>query len=358
MSLKCKIERSFETFHLAIDFEQPEKGVTALFGPSGAGKSLTINMIAGLVTPTSGKIELNGNTLFCSEKRINQATHKRNIGYVFQDSRLFPHKTIQNNLLFGTQRAKTKPTKSTIEHLIELLDIEHLLQRYPSNLSGGEKQRVAIGRALLSQPDLLLLDEPLSALDHRRQEEVIKHLAAIKAEADIPILLITHSMDEVTRLADHVVLLEQGRIAAQGTIHDITSRLDLLPLTGRLEASTILNGTIAAHDPDQAMTSIQIESNLIFVPQMDEEVGAAVRVRIKSRDVMLSKLEPTGISANNILPVTLLDHSAPDGMHVDVKLSIGKQILLSQITSKSWQRLQLVKGDSLFVVIKSVILSK
>nr|WP_321443488.1 molybdenum ABC transporter ATP-binding protein [uncultured Cohaesibacter sp.] len=354
MSLTVSLHHTVQQFELDIKFSQSQKGVTALFGPSGAGKSLTINMIAGLETPQTGEISLNDKALFSSRQRINIPPHKRKIGYVFQDARLFPHKTIKQNLLFGAKRTVPRPSNAYIEEVIGLLDIEHLLDRFPSKLSGGEKQRVAIGRALLRQPDLLLLDEPLSALDHRRQHDILCHLETIKAESNIPILLVTHSMDEVARLADDVVLLENGKLAAQGSVYDITSRLDLLPLTGEFDAASTVIGVVKAHLPSQGMSLINLEGNKIYVPQMDRKIGSKVRVRIKSRDVMLSKNSPNDISANNILPVTILDHNQSDQMHVDVQLRLNQQVFLSQITTKSWQRLNLTEGMTLFAVLKSV----
>ncbi|WP_114010483.1 molybdenum ABC transporter ATP-binding protein [Cohaesibacter intestini] len=354
MSLDIALHHAFGTFELDLSFSQSDKGVTALFGPSGAGKSLTINMIAGLETPLSGHISLNNRVLFSTRDRINIPSYKRRIGYVFQDARLFPHKTIRQNLLFGAKRTFPRPSHTEIEDVIAMLDIAHLLDRFPSKLSGGEKQRVAIGRALLRQPDLLLLDEPLSALDHRRQHDILCHLETIKADSKIPILLVTHSMNEVSRLADDVILLKDGKLAAQGSVYDITSRIDLLALTGQFDAASTLNGIVKAHLPAQGMSLINLEGNKIYVPQLDKPLGSMVRIRIKSRDVMLSKNSPTDISANNILPVTIQNHKQSDQMHVDVQLRLNRQIFLSQITTKSWDRLNLQEGMSLYAVLKSV----
>ena len=358
MSLSVQIRHQLDNFDLDIAFDQPQTGLAALFGPSGSGKSLTINMIAGLIRPEAGHITLNGKPLFSSEKQIHVPPHKRRIGYVFQDSRLFPHLTIEKNLLFGAKRAQNRPTQQRIDHLIDLLEIRPLLKRFPARLSGGEKQRVAIGRALLSGPDLLLLDEPTTALDHRRQGEIIRLIEALRDDVQLPILYVSHSISEVTRLADHMILLDHGAIAAQGPVHDIMSRIDLFPLTGRFEAGSSLDASIFEHDEEHGMTMLAVGENRLWLPLMNGKKGDSVRLRIRARDVMLSLNEPEDISANNILPVTILDWRQDDALHMDIQLQMDQVILIARITRKSWQRLDLAKGKALFAIVKSVSLDR
>ncbi len=264
MSLSVQLSHQMKQFKLDLAFDLPAKGLTALFGPSGAGKSLTINAIAGLITPQEGQVQLNGETLFSSSAKINRPTHKRNIAYMFQDSRLFPHLTIKKNLLFGAKRCQQPPSKQEINHLIDLLDIGHLLDRHPGRLSGGEKQRVALGRALLSNPSLLLLDEPMAALDQGRKHEILPHLERLRDESNIPILYISHSISEVARLADEMLLISEGKLAAKGPVHDVMNRLDLFPLTGRFEAGTAFVATILSHDIDNGMSEVQFDGGTLW----------------------------------------------------------------------------------------------
>ncbi|MCT4654424.1 MAG: molybdenum ABC transporter ATP-binding protein [Cohaesibacter sp.] len=358
MSLSVSINHKAGDFDLDLAFDLEAGGLTALFGPSGAGKSLAINAIAGLITPQEGHIELDGKLLYCSKKGINIPTHRRKIAYMFQDSRLFPHMTISKNLLFGAKRCTSPPTQDEIDTLTKLLDITHLLDRYPAHLSGGEKQRVALGRALLSNPSLILLDEPLAALDQGRKREILPHLERLRDESNIPILYVSHSISEVTRLADHLVLLNQGKVAAQGSVHDVMNRLDLFPLTGRFEAGTAFPATILAQDSENGMTEVQFDGGTLWLTSLAGNIDEAIRLRIRARDVMLATIKPEAISANNILPVNIEDWRMDANQHVDIQLSCGAIKLMARITTKSWKRLKLGKGSKLFAIIKSVSLDR
>ena len=356
MTLTVQLSHQIGSFALDITFEQPSSGLTALFGPSGAGKTVTINAIAGLTKPDAGKIELNGTTLFSSDTSINLSPHKRRIGYVFQDARLFPHLSIKANLLFGAKRSPRPPEQKVIDHMIELLEIGHLMNRYPANLSGGEKQRVAIGRALLSSPDLLLLDEPMAALDHRRKEEIMRLIETIRDESKSPILMVSHSISEVTRLADTMILLDQGKVAAFGKVEDLMSRLDLFPLTGRHEAGSLLTGKVIAHDENLGMSVVLINKEKLWTPRIDRQIGQETRLHIHAQDVMISLEKPQGISANNILPGTVHDWRKDGKFHVEMQLECDGTVLLARITQRSWERLALQKGMPVFAIVKSVTL--
>ena len=358
MSLDVTLNHKLDQFELDLAFTLPAKGLTALFGPSGAGKSLTINAIAGLNQPQTGHISLGDKDILDTARGFSLPTHKRRIGYVFQDSRLFPHLNVEKNLIFGAKRTKIKPTKDEIDSLISLLDIGHLLSRYPANLSGGEKQRIALGRAILSNPLFLLLDEPLAALDHRRKEEILPLIERLRDESEIPILYVSHSIDEVTWLADHMILLNHGRIAAEGNIHDIMNRLDLYPLTGRFEAGTVFEARIVAHDTTEGMTHLAFDGGTIKLAQMRGNVGEAVRLRIRARDVMLARSEPKDISANNILPVKITDYRADSNSHIDIQLLCGSTKLMARITQTSWSRMALGKDQNLFAIVKSVSMDR
>ncbi|MCV6601720.1 MAG: molybdenum ABC transporter ATP-binding protein [Cohaesibacter sp.] len=358
MTLCVKLSHHIQNFHLDLAFELPTKGLTALFGPSGSGKSLTTNAIAGLITPQVGEISLNGHRLFSSSQRINCPSHKRNIGYMFQDSRLFPHLTIKKNLLFGAKRCKQSPTHDEIQQIIAMLDIGHLLKRHPAHLSGGEKQRVALGRALLSKPSLLLLDEPMAALDQARKQEILPHLERLRDESDIPILYISHSISEVARLADQMLLIHQGTLNAQGPVHDVMNRLDLFPLTGRFEAGTAFKATILSHDQDHSMSCVQFEGGTLWTSKLPGEVGDLVRLRIRARDVLLATEKPAAISANNIIPAIIHDYRQDPNHIMEVQLQAQGIKLLARITKKSWHRLGLQKGSTLFAIIKSISLDR
>ncbi len=358
MSLSVQLNHQMKQFKLDLAFDLPTKGLTALFGPSGAGKSLTINAIAGLITPQEGQVQLNGETLFSSSAKINRPTHKRNIAYMFQDSRLFPHLTIKKNLLFGAKRCQQPPGKQEIDHLIDLLDIGHLLDRHPGRLSGGEKQRVALGRALLSNPSLLLLDEPMAALDQGRKHEILPHLERLRDESNIPILYISHSISEVARLADEMLLISEGKLAAKGPVHDVMNRLDLFPLTGRFEAGTAFVATILSHDIDNGMSKVQFDGGTLWASQLPGNPGDPVRLRIRARDVLLATEEPQAISANNILPVIITDYREHPNHSVEVQLQCAGIKLLARITKKSWERLELKTGSALYAIVKSISMDR
>lgn len=327
-------------------------GVTALFGPSGAGKSTIINAIAGLLRPDEGRIALNGETLLDTARGLNVTARMRRIGIVFQDTRLFPHLDVKKNLLYGWTRASDKADASRIDGVIALLGLESFLARRPRSLSGGERSRVALGRALLMNPRALLLDEPLASLDAARKAEILPFLERLVRETKIPMLYVSHSLDEVARLADRMIVLDSGRVLAEGSVFDVTARLDLL--TGKaLLPGAVLEAVIAGHDAAHGLTELRLGSEILVVPHIAGAPGEKVRVRIDAEDVMLALTRPEGVSANNILPATI-GAISEDASHADVRLELGEARLIARITRRSLERLKLAPGASVFAVIKSV----
>ncbi|MGI9384768.1 MAG: molybdenum ABC transporter ATP-binding protein [Methyloligellaceae bacterium] len=358
MSVEIAIAHHFGDFALDVDFVVDRPGITALFGPSGSGKTTTINAVAGLLKPDRGRIAVNGDTLLDTGRRIHVPPRKRRFGYVFQDARLFPHLSVRANLLFGWKRAHTRAPQAEVDRIIELLGLGHLLTRAPRTLSGGERQRVALGRALLASPLLLLLDEPLAALDQPRKLEILPYLERLRDEAKTPMLYVSHSIDEVTRLADRMIVLNDGAIAAEGTVFDIMSRLDLFPLTGRFEAGAVIEARVAAHDDGHHLTELTFDGHSLYVPRIDAPPGTPVRMRIRARDVTLALDRPTRISANIVLPATIVEIRSDPGAHADVQLACGNAKLIARITRHSVARLELEPGTPVFALVKSITVDR
>ena len=340
-------------FTLDAAFEFGESPcVTALFGPSGAGKSTVLAAIAGLFRPQSGRIAIAGETLFDSERGIFVPARERRVGIVFQDTRLFPHMSVHANLLYGWRRAGTRPHDRTVDAVIALLGLEALLKRQPRTLSGGERARVALGRALLMSPRALLLDEPLTALDAQRKAEILPYLERLVGETKIPMLYVSHALDEVTRLADRMVVLSEGRVVAEGSLFDVTARLDLF--TGKhLLPGAVLEAEIAGHDAAHGLTELAFDSEILVVPRIARAVGDRVRIRIDADDVMLALTKPEGVSANNVLSAVVAA-IREDGPNADVQLRLRSSLLVARITRRSLERLALKPGKSVFALIKSV----
>jgi molybdate transport system ATP-binding protein len=340
-------------FALDAAFQFSTPGVTALFGPSGAGKSTIIHAIAGLLRPHKGRVVIDGETLLDTERRIFVPARARRIGVVFQDTRLFPHLTVEGNLLYGWRRAAQKSGTVEFAHVVSLLGLEAFLTRRPRTLSGGERSRVALGRALLMQPRVLLLDEPLAALDAARKAEILPYLERLRDESKIPMLYVSHSLDEVARIADRMIVLDQGRVLAEGSLFDVTARLDLV--TGKeLFSGTVLEAVVAAHDTAYQLTQLSLGAERLVVPHIARGVGEKVRIRIDAQDVMLAVARPDGISANNVLRSVVSALKQGDGPHADVQLALGAVHLTARITRRSAERLKLAPGSEVYAVIKSV----
>lgn len=351
MTLTVSLHHRFPDLTLAAEFTAP-KGVTALFGKSGSGKTSIINAIAGLLTPDQGQITLDDVTLFDSARRLSLPPHRRRMGYVFQDARLFPHLTVQQNLEYGRRFAPER-SKITLEQVTALLDIAALLPRRPATLSGGERQRVAIGRALLSAPQMLLMDEPLAALDAARKAEILPYLERLRDEAGLPILYVSHSITEVARLATTVLLVDQGRVVAQGPVGEVLADPASAPSLGLREAGAILPATLAAHDAD-GLSCLTISAGQLWLPRLDAPLGSTVRVRIAAQDIMLARKRPQEISALNILQATITAVRMGDGPGALVQIRAGEDLLLARVTRRSVAALDLRAGVKVFAVLKSV----
>ncbi|MBP1859234.1 molybdenum ABC transporter ATP-binding protein [Rhizobium herbae] len=353
MSLVVEIRHRLGTFSVEAAFSS-DRGVTALFGRSGSGKTSLINIIAGLLRPGSGRIVFNGDVLVDSDNRIFVPPHRRRFGYVFQEARLFPHLSVRRNLTYGRWFKGKAGDGPSFDRIVDLLGVETLLGRVPANLSGGEKQRIAIGRALLSNPRLLLMDEPLAALDEERKAEILPYLERLRDETKIPIVYVSHSVSEVARLANKVIVLEHGRISASGDAATILS----LPSSAvsRREVGTVIDGIVEATDAEHQITLIRAGNAEIRVPHLDAGIGKTVRLQIAARDVMLATSKPEGLSALNILPATIIEiGGAAQGM-VDIRLDCGGVTIVSRVTTLSRDMLKLHVGKPVHAIIKSVAL--
>lgn len=339
-------------FTLDAAFEAPSNGVTALFGRSGSGKTTIINAIAGLVRPDRGRITVAGDVLFDGTAGIDLPIADRRLGYVFQEGRLFPHLSVQRNLLYG--RREAIGAHPTLGETVDLLGLGHLLSRRPGSLSGGERQRVAIGRALLANPRILLMDEPLASLDAARRAEILPYLASLRGTLAIPIVYVSHQMDEIIRLADTMVLVEAGAIAASGPVEALTSRLDLAPLTGGQDAGAVVACRIAGHDTRFGLTRLEFSGGSLWVSALQTPIGDPVRVRIGARDVALALTPPTGISMLNVIEARISEIGVPHGAQVDVGLIAGEDALLAKLTRRSLSELGLTPGMTVHALIKSV----
>lgn len=352
MTLIIDVSRRVGNFALEVRFESAGR-FTALFGPSGSGKSTVVNLIAGLIRPDTGRIEIDGKVLVDTEAGVFVPIHRRRIGYVFQDGRLFPHLSVRQNLRFGTWFTPAAERSQDFGRVVDLLGIGHLLERRPGGLSGGEKQRVAIGRALLASPRLLLMDEPLAALDETRKAEIMPYLERLRDESRLPIVYVSHAVSEVARLAADIVVLRDGEVAASGPAAKILPRREFLPPRDSGEAGALLEMEVVAHEPDglTLLSSPAGEMRLVGHYSMP---GGHVRLRVRARDVIIATELPVGLSALNILPGKIADIGTPDAPQVDVTIDCGGQKLVSRITRHSLERLGLEHGTKVYAVIKTV----
>lgn len=353
MTLEVDVAHRLGRFSLQARFEA-ERGLTALFGRSGAGKTSLVNVIAGLLRPERGRVAVEGHTLVDTENGVFVPPHRRRIGYVFQEARLFPHLTVRHNLLYGRWFTPRADRREKLDYVVDLLGLGSLTDRRPADLSGGEKQRVAVGRALLASPRVLLMDEPLAALDTPRKDEILPYIERLRDEVKIPIVYVSHAVAEVARLATTVVLLSDGHVEAVGPVGSIMSRLDLFPLTGRYEAGAVIDAKIVAHDETVQLTTLDTTVGPLRVPRLGLAVGTPVRVRIRARDVMIAVRRPEGLSALNVLEGRVAGLAAGAGPIVEVQLDCRGASLLARITRQSVQSLGLVPGRAVYAVIKSI----
>ncbi|MEM9576669.1 MAG: molybdenum ABC transporter ATP-binding protein [Pseudomonadota bacterium] len=351
MSLSVRLTHRLGDFALDVSFEAPS-GVTMLYGRSGSGKTTIVNALAGLIRPEAGRISVGDMPLYDSKAGINLPVHKRQIGYIFQEGRLFPHLTVQQNLKYGEWFANRREARADWSKIVDMLGIGALLKRRPEGLSGGEKQRVAIGRALLARPRLLLADEPLAALDEARKEEILPYFERLCDELDVPILYVSHASAEVTRLADTLVVLENGRLLRAGPAREVLSDPGITPL-GAGAAGVLLEAHVTAEHED-GVTEVTAGGLPLLLPQVRAAVGADLRLRIEAQDVMIALTRPEDISALNVLPATVATLRLGDGPGALVQLRAGENLLLARITRRSVDALKLCEGKPVFAVLKAV----
>jgi molybdate transport system ATP-binding protein len=345
---------TFAGFALDVAFTAPA-GVTALFGPSGSGKSTVLSIVAGLLRPQTGRVVLDGATLLDTAARKDMPAELRRCGIVFQDARLFPHLSVETNLRYGASRAPKGAEFDApgFDEIVELLGIRLLLARRPRALSGGEKQRVALGRALLSRPRLLLMDEPLAALDAARKAEILPFIERLRDVARLPVLYVTHALDEVDRLADTLVLLHAGQVQAMGTVEALSTRTDLPTLSGRRDAGAVVPCTVMARDELSGLTQLAFPGGCLAVPLRPDPPGTMMRLRLRARDVAVATERPHGVSIHNILAGTITQ-IVPAGPHeAFVGLAIGPTPILARVTRNAVAKLSLAPGMTAFALVKS-----
>lgn len=355
-------------FALDAAFAAPVAGVTALFGRSGSGKTTVLNVIAGLHRPRAGRVALGGEILLDTDRRIDRPPDRRRIGYVFQDGRLFPHLDVRGNLEYGMRRGTRRAAYATFDQVVALLGIGGLLRRRPATLSGGERQRVAIGRALLTSPRLLLMDEPLAALDAPRKAEILPFVGRLQREFAVPIVYVSHAVDEVLSIADTVVLMDRGAVAAAGPAAEVASRLDEAGFTDLGEAGTVFQAVVESHDSRQALTRLDTPFGPLLVARLDRPAGAPVRLRLRARDIALALERPQGVSVINIVPGTVagLDRRADGTVGVAVAAGAadgagadGTSVRLrADITRLAAERLGLAPGTPVHAMIKAVAVDR
>lgn len=342
-------------FRLAVDARVPSQGVTALFGRSGCGKTTLLRCIAGLEPAAKGRLVVNGDTW--QDRTQFVPAERRPIGYVFQEGHLFPHLSVQKNLLYGYRRIPAEQRVVQPDEAVKLLGLESLLRRRVTEISGGQRQRVAIGRALLTSPRLLLMDEPLAALDAISKAEILPYLERLHDELSIPVFYVSHAIDEVSRLADHMLLMEDGRVRAAGPLRDLITRGDL-PLAHMEGAAAVIEAQVIRHDDRHHLTELSFDGGTLLISREDLRRSQRVRVRILARDVAINLSRPPDSSVLNCLPAEVLDISEdPHPGHVLVRLAAGDATLLSRITRRSLEHLALNPGTRVYALVKSVAIT-
>jgi molybdate transport system ATP-binding protein len=348
--IQARVALRYPAFELDVDLQLPAGGVSALFGPSGSGKTTCLRCFAGLERGSQGRIVVDGEPWQDSATGRFVPPHRRPFGFVFQDARLFPHLTVRGNLRYAVLRA-VGPTRIDFDEAVQLLDLGDLLERHTDRLSGGERQRCAIARALLTRPRLLLLDEPLAALDEARKAELLPYLERLRDALSIPMIYVSHSMREVARLADHLVLLERGRVQASGAVSDITARTDLA-FSDDDQAGVVLLAHCAAHDAEFDLTQVQFEGGALWLPRVACPIGQALRVRVAANDVSLTLEPPRATSILNVLAATVTARRDDSRGRSLIRLDLGGTRLLARVTRRSATLLGLRAGQAVFAQIK------
>ena len=356
--LVARFDVRYPSFHLSVALDVSTSGITVLFGPSGSGKTTLLRCLAGLERASDGFMQF-GNDIWQDEAQgVCLPLYTRPIGYVFQEPRLFPHYSVRSNLLYGYKRIPSEARRISIEQVVDILGIGPLLERRTHKLSGGEQQRVAIGRALLTSPKLLLLDEPLTSLDLQRKQELLPFIRRLHEELHIPIMYVSHSISEILQLAERVVLLKQGKVVGAGALNEVLTSLDFRGNFGLLRVGAVLDARVASHEPEYGLTQLEFKGQFLFVPFQPATIGQSVRVHILSSDVSLvvgRTNAPTSVL--NILEATIMEIREMDQSSVDVLLDIGAPLVAS-ITRKSLANLGLKPGDRAFAHIKAVALNE
>ena len=356
--LVARFDVPYPNFHLSVGLDLPTAGITVLYGPSGSGKTTLLRCLAGLERASDGFMQF-GNEVWQDEsKGLCLPLYSRPIGYVFQEPRLFPHYSVRSNLLYGYKRIPSVARRISIEQVVDILGIGALLERRTHKLSGGEQQRVAIGRALLTSPKLLLLDEPLASLDIQRKQELIPFICRLHEELHIPIMYVSHAISEILQLAERVVLLKQGKVVGAGALNEVLTSLEFRGSFGLLRVGAVLDARVASHEPEYGLTQLEFKGQFLFVPLQSVAIGQPVRVHIISSDVSLVVGQtncPTSVL--NILEATIIEIREMDQSSVDVQLDIGAPLVAS-ITRKSLASLGLKPGDRVFAHIKAVAINE
>lgn len=356
-SLNLRAKLPFEGHTIDFDENISLSGITALFGPSGSGKSTLLRIIAGLERRGDVQIAFNDDIWTDTKAGIFMPPHKRPVGMVFQDDRLFPHLNVAGNLSYADKRSSKVGNAITMDQVVETLDLSALMNKNPSTLSGGEKQRVALGRTLLTQPELLLLDEPLSALDIRRKAELLPFLEKIPQEFGVPAIFVSHAIDEVARLADEVILLSpNGHVSARGPIPEIFDTQEMHDFTGKFEAGAFLQAAVTAQNSDFQITTLDFEGEKLRMPMVASlNIGDRIRLRIRARDVAVGTKRPEGISIRNTIAATISEiKTEPNTAFAEIIFSVGTQSLRARITRQAADELGLEVGQPAFALIKSV----
>ncbi len=359
LMIELNIKQQLGQFSLDIHTQIPSAGICAIFGRSGSGKTSIINAISGLTTPDEGYIRIGDSVTFDSKQKINLPPQKRNIAYVFQDARLFPHMRVEKNLLYGCKNKKDPSSQALLIEIIELLDLAPLLKRYPVQLSGGEKQRVAIGRALLTQPTLILMDEPTAALDLPRKKELLSYLAKLVANMQIPVLYVSHQLDEILQLADHLLLIEKGRVLANGALDEVWNSIHLKPWFDTDTVSTLVKVRCLGTHPCYPLTKVDLSGQSLWLPLLPPSFGQVLRLRLYAKDISIAKTYPTDSSIRNILEGLVIKMAKKaDNSECLLSLAIGESTLLASISCWAADALNIKLGDRVYAQLKNACISK
>jgi len=340
-------------FKLNVDLNIPMQGITGVFGASGSGKTTLLRCIAGLEKKGSGRLVVDGDVWQDRDRGILRRPHEQEIGYVFQEPRLFRHLDVRGNLEYGQKRARSKPAGIRFDQMVELFDLSRLLERSPADLSGGEAQRIAIARALLRSPRLVLMDEPLAALDSARKNEILPFLDRMHSELRIPIIYVSHNIEEICRLCDYLLLLDRGEVIAEGDLQSVLVRVDL-PLLSDAEAGSVIHGVIASYDREYDLTHLNFSGGELMVPGQIGQEGDGLRLRIRANDISLCRDRPERSTILNILPAIIEDIQPESGPMLLLRLRIGTDRVITRITRRSRDKLALQPGEQILAQIKAV----